>query len=196
MNAIELDEQLRLAFGESEAWDKDGIQIDCGNEITKAVVALDCTTKAIEFAARSGASAILCHHPLIFEPLKRVSVRDSAGKRVSLCIKNGLSVLAYHTCLDIAKGGVNDRLCGVLGIQNTDSFLPFGRFGCLEKETPLMDFVKICERALGTKVQNVLDSQRPVKKIAVVAGGGKEYVKDAVATGADTYLTGKRTTAP
>ena len=40
MNPVELDKRLRNAFGTSEEWDADGIQIDLGNDIKKAVVSL------------------------------------------------------------------------------------------------------------------------------------------------------------
>lgn len=191
MNVFELDGNLRRLFGTSEDWDADGIQIDCGNYIKKAVTALDCTSEVIEFAARAGADVIVNHHPLIFNPLDCISVSDSVGKRVAACIKSGISVLAYHTCLDSAEGGVNDCLCEAIGIKNTAAFLPFGRYGALDGEMDLNSFVCFTEKALKTKIQNIVDCGRKVKNIAVISGGGKDYIKEAFSTGADTYLTGE-----
>jgi dinuclear metal center YbgI/SA1388 family protein len=191
MNAAQLDGNLRRLFGVSEDWDADGIQIDCGNDIKKAVISLDCTSEVIEFASRAGADAIINHHPLIFNPLDNISVSDSVGKRVAACIKGGISVLAYHTCLDSAEGGVNDRLCEAIGIKNTTAFLPFGRYGVLNMETDFSSFVALTEKSLNTKVQNIVDCGRKVKNIAVISGGGKDYIKEAFMTGADTYLTGE-----
>lgn len=191
MKPFELDRYLRGLFGRSEDWDADGMKIDCGNDIKKAVVALDCTSDAIEFAVSSGADAIISHHPLIYNALGSISVSDSVGKRVISCAKNGISVLAYHTCLDMTAGGVNDCLCRELGIKNAYAFLPFGRYGSLEAKTDFISFVSYCEKRLKTKVMNAFDCGRPVQNIAVVSGGGKDYVKDAAETGADTYLTGE-----
>ena len=133
MNVIELDKNLRAIFGESESWDRDGIQIDCGNDLKKALVSLDCTGGAVVKAARTGADIIVTHHPLIFRPLSCVSKGDSVGGRVMAACRAGISVAAYHTCLDIAPGGVNDCLCRALGINDTYAFLPFGRLGSTEK---------------------------------------------------------------
>ena len=35
------------------------------------------------------------------------------------------------------------------------------------------------------------DALNPVRRVAVVGGDGKSYVKDAIACGADTYISGR-----
>ncbi|MBO7666686.1 MAG: Nif3-like dinuclear metal center hexameric protein, partial [Clostridia bacterium] len=119
MNVTEFDKNMRALLGESEPWDADGVQIDCGGDIKKALVALDCTSGALERAKETGADLIVTHHPLIFRPLSHVSKGDSVGGRVMAACRAGISVAAYHTCLDIAPGGVNDCLCRALGINDT-----------------------------------------------------------------------------
>ena len=103
----------------------------------------------------------------------------------------GISVAAYHTCLDIAPGGVNDCLCRALGISDTYAFLPFGRLGNTEKTLSFAEFVQKSENALGVKAQNAVDCGRPVRRVAVVSGSGKDEVRDAYEAGADTYVTGE-----
>ena len=53
----------------AEPWDRDGPAVDpCpAREVTAAVVALDVTSPAIEYAAATGAQCIVTHHPLLFE---------------------------------------------------------------------------------------------------------------------------------
>lgn len=191
MNVTEFDKNMRAIFGESESWDHDGIQIDCGNDLKKAIVSLDCTGGAVVKAARSGADIIVTHHPLIFRPLSHVSKGDSVGGRVMAACRAGISVAAYHTCLDIAPGGVNDCLCRALGISDTYAFLPFGRLGNTEKTLSFAEFVQKSENALGVKAQNAVDCGRPVRRVAVVSGSGKDEVRDAYEAGADTYVTGE-----
>lgn len=191
MKINELDRILRDVFGDSESWDADGIQINCGGDVKKAVVSLDCTSDVLDYAARIGADAVITHHPLIFHPLDAVSVDDPVGKRVIKAVKYGISVLAYHTCLDIVSGGVNDCLCEKLGIVNTYPFLPYGRRGEVKNEMTLSDFVTFGENSLGTSAQNVIDCGRKVKNVAVVSGSGKGEVASAFASGADTYVTGE-----
>lgn len=191
MNLIKLDKGLRQIFGESEKWDCDGIQINCGNPIQKAVVSLDLTSDVIEYVKNKKADVVINHHPLIFDPLNEISFSDSTGKRIIGCIRNNISVSAYHTCLDIVDGGVNDCLCDILGIKNTVKFLPFARLGNLEKVYDFELFVKLCEERLNTKAQNILDCGKKVKNIAVISGCGKDYIKEVAGTGADTFLTGE-----
>ena len=191
MNVKELDALLRSLFGESEDWDGDGIQIDLGNKVKKAVISLDCTSDVLDYAASEGADTVITHHPLVFHPLGSLSYDDAVGKRVIKAVKNGISVLAYHTCLDKTEGGVNDVLCEKLGIKNTYKFVPYGRCGELENETETEAFVSFGEKVLGTKAQNVVDLKRKVKKVAVVSGSGKGEVASAYASGADTYVTGE-----
>ncbi|MEG2118090.1 MAG: Nif3-like dinuclear metal center hexameric protein, partial [Clostridia bacterium] len=191
MKIPKLDRELRAIFGKSEDWDNDGIMIDCGNEIKSVLVALDVTIDAIETAKKIGADAIITHHPLIFNKLECINIDESVSKRAIMCIKNNISVCAYHTCLDIYDGGVNDCLCKAIGIKNTVNFLPFARVGELLNKTSYDDFVKSVEKSLNTKAFMLVDSKKAVKKVAVVSGGGKDYIFDAYKTGADTYLTGE-----
>ncbi len=191
MKTYELDGTLRGVFGDSESWDADGIQIDFGNDVKKAVAALDCTSDVLDYAFKAGADTVVTHHPLIFHPLDTVSVGDAVGKRVIKAVRHGISVLSYHTCLDKTAGGVNDALCEKLGIRGTYPFLPYGRRGEVENEMALDEFVSFGEMALETKAQNVVDCGRKVKKVAVVSGSGKGEVADAYSSGADTYVTGE-----
>ena len=60
----------------------------CDTEVTTALCALDITDAVIEEAASLGAQLILSHHPLLFEPLKRVTDDDIKG-RVQTTFKTG-----------------------------------------------------------------------------------------------------------
>ena len=53
----------------AEPWDRDGPAVDpCpAREVTAAVVALDVTSPAIEYAIAIGAQCIVTHHPLLFK---------------------------------------------------------------------------------------------------------------------------------
>ena len=191
MNVTEFDKNMRALFGESEPWDADGIQIDCGAELKKALVSLDCTTGAIERAKQTGADIIVTHHPLIFRPLSSIKASDSVGGRVVSACRAGISAAAYHTCLDMTEGGVNDCLAAALGIKNAEPFVPYGRLGEIRKASFFDTFARRCEKALGVRAQNALDCGVPVRKVALVSGSGKSEVKAAHDAGADTFVTGE-----
>lgn len=189
MKITEIASIIHSYLGAGEPWDNDGVMLEAGHDVHRIAVCLDVTSENIALAKSAGADAIVTHHPLIFRPLSRLA-DDSTSKRVIKCIENGLSVASFHTCLDIAEGGVNDTLCERLGIVNTTAFLPFGRIGDV-KEQSFGDFLAFASEALKCVPFQTVDAGRRVRRVAVVSGGGKDEVKDAHDAGADTYLTGE-----
>ena len=177
-------------FDTTESYDNAGLLLgSMSAPAERILVALDATPAVIDEAIAHQAQLIVTHHPLIFKPLSRLA-GDSTSTRIIKCIENGLSVASFHTCLDIAEGGVNDTLCEKLGIENTTAFLPFGRIGDV-REQSFADFCVFASEALKCIPFQTVDAGRSVRRVAVVSGGGKDEVRDAYDAGADTYLTGE-----
>ncbi len=87
-------------------------------EVARLVVCLDVTPAVAEHARAVGARMIVSHHPLIYNPLKRILASEPhPGGVVLSCIKGDIAVACAHTNWDIADGGVNDVLAGLLGLQ-------------------------------------------------------------------------------
>ena len=57
-----------------EEWDNSGIQIDCGNDISLVMTALNATDEVVNEAICMGANLIITHHPLMFDYSDRKSV--------------------------------------------------------------------------------------------------------------------------
>ena len=188
--AVYLDERIPPAL--SEPWDNDGRMVipHRETEVTGVLCALDCTSGAIARAKELGCNVILTHHPLIFKPLASLADTDSVGKRVIACVESGIAVLSYHTRLDSLEGGVNDCLAEALGLRNITSFLPYGRIGEVE-EQPFETFVSHVGTALETKELSLVKATPAVKKVALVSGSGKDEIREALETGADTFVTGE-----
>ena len=115
INMIEELAPLHLA----ESWDNPGLQVgDPGNAVTKAVIALDVSLEVVREAVEIGAGMIISHHPLIFSPLKSLNFSKPSGQLLESIIKSGLTVYSAHTNLDIASGGVNTVLAGLLNLEH------------------------------------------------------------------------------
>lgn len=168
----------------------DNVGVLVGNpaeEVTKAVVCLDATPSAVEFATKNSAQLIITHHPVIFDGLKAVT----AGSPVYECIKNGISVISAHTNLDVAEGGVNDCLAKALGLKNitavTDDEGFSFRKGILSEEMSAEGFARYIKSRLGGVVRYT-DSKTTIKTVSVCGGsGGSELelaktVSDALVT--------------
>ncbi len=176
-------------------WDNDGLMCasDLSREVKKVLVTLDVSEAAVEYALSNSFDAIISHHPLIFRPIKNIH-EDNAKKLIAL-IKNDVAVMSFHTRLDAVCGGVNDRFAALLGLIDTCAFGPdgemMGRVGMLENEMALQDFAEKVKAALSCEKILVADAGRPVKKVAILGGDGKDFVASALSCGADTYITGR-----
>ena len=98
-------------FSLAEEWDNPGLQI--GNpeqEISKILVALDPTIKALRRAYDIGATLLLTHHPLLIESLNQINKGSHPGDVVFDSVEKGISIVAMHTNLDSAEYGINHFL--------------------------------------------------------------------------------------
>lgn len=122
----------------AETWDNPGLQVgDPTGSAERIMVALDPCRAAMEAAVSSGCSLLVTHHPLIFNPLKRISSQDTIGSLLTFAIKNSLSVVSAHTNYDIADGGLNDLLAERLGLHTIEPL----KAGSPEKLVKLAVFV-------------------------------------------------------
>lgn len=99
-------------------WDNSGLQVgDYQTSVEKVLVSLDITNKVVEEAISRGAGMIISHHPLIFKGLKSIHSRTETGRIIMKAIKHDLVLYSAHTNLDIASGGLNDYLAGLLDLK-------------------------------------------------------------------------------
>lgn len=176
------------------AWDNTGLL--CGDPdkaVSCVVFALDITDAVIDEALAVGAQVIVSHHPLIRSGLTAVTPQSHA--RVWRLCQNGLAAICMHTNLDISSGGVGDALAAALGLQAPAPVFPaegeehllFGRVGAV---TPCeaQDFCQKVKQALATPFVRAVCADRPIARVAVMGGSGRDYIADAAAI-ADAYVT-------
>lgn len=159
------------------------------DEVERVLVALDITSEVIEEGKKLGADLIVSHHPMFFG-LRNVTDSDTTGARALCLARSGMSAICMHTNLDVAPGGVNDALCEVLGIEDTETFGPeaCGRVGYVPEQS-LFDFMAHVKDALKAGGLRYVDAGRPVHRVAVLGGAGGGDMTDAFSAGADTYVT-------
>ena len=172
----------------------------CDTEVRRAIVALDITDAVIEEAVEAEAELILSHHPLIFDPLKRVTDDDAKGRKIIRMIRSGISAVCLHTNLDTAEGGVNDCLMAALGIKVTgllDSHgahpdgrsFGIGRIGELSAPIDFAEFLVRAKQRLHSNGLRYVDGGKTVRRIACCGGAGGSEMGKAAAAGCDTYVT-------
>lgn len=187
-----LEERIPAAL--REPWDHDGAMVvpDREKPVTKVLCALDCTGGAIAYAKAQGCNVIVTHHPLLFHPLPALIEEDSVGKRVLACVQAGIAVFSFHTRLDCMEGGVNDCLASLLELQDCIPFVPYGRIGEVCARLRNFDaFSAFVGEKLGVNPFPVVKAREEVRRVAIVAGCGKDEIPEVLASGADTFVTGE-----
>ncbi|MCL1857606.1 MAG: Nif3-like dinuclear metal center hexameric protein [Oscillospiraceae bacterium] len=211
-----LDEQFPRSL--SISGDKDGVEVcvDYDLEIRRILAVVDITFEVINYAITNGYNCILSHHPMIYEPLKKLDLSSTAIKKAVMLASHNICAASYHTRLDSVNGGVNDSLLNAFNISNKsdniekteflyalqDENIPIGRFVTLDKEINLSDFISDLRKSLRKfyKINfscdfefgiSCISRSGKVKKIGVVSGGGMDFAEAAAKMGADTFLTGE-----
>ena len=108
----------RLAPPELAApWDRVGLLVGSpAQPVSKVAVALEASPAVLAGAAAAGAELVLCHHPLFLQPPTQFAPEDYICQALALALQHGLAVIAVHTNLDLAPGGLNDYLASCLGL--------------------------------------------------------------------------------
>ena len=175
-------------FSTSAPWDNTGLLVgDENKNVKKVMISLDVTDDVIDQATKEKVDLVITHHPVIFEPVKSVTSDTLLYKAIS----SGLSFISSHTCLDIAKDGVNDCLANAVGLKNIKSIEEdvFLKLGEIEEKSE-DEFVAILKDKLSC---NVLynSTGNKIKKVAFCSGSGGDLWELAKKIEADALLTGE-----
>ena len=116
-------------------------------------------------------------------------------------VKNDIAVISMHTNMDNAKGGVNYKMAEKLGLNDVELFAKkrvgdieggSGVVGVLPKPMAAPDFVAMVKRVFGVECAQCNEMlRRPISKVALCGGAGDFLLPQAVALGADAFITGE-----
>ena len=183
----------------AETWDNVGLLIGApDNRVTSVLLGLDPTVALIAQAKDLGAELIITHHPAIFHPLKALRTDQPAGRFISAALQANISFIGCHTNLDAAVGGVSDVLAQAIGVTDTKPLLPIahsdccglGRIGNLAAPVAADTFITDIRKALVPPW--LLEAgPRPelVSRVAVCGGSCSDFAENALAGGADIFIT-------
>ncbi|WAC41500.1 Nif3-like dinuclear metal center hexameric protein [Pedobacter sp. SL55] len=132
-----------------EDYDNAGLIVGNPNdEISAALVSLDCTEQIVDEAIAKNCNLIIAHHPIVFKGLKKLNGKNYVERTVLKAIKNNIALYAIHTNLDSVHNGVNAEICKRLGVVNTQTLAP--KTGILKK------LVTFCEQKDAENLRNAL----------------------------------------
>jgi len=168
-----------------------GLQVEGRQEVRRIVCGVTASQALLEAALAAGADALLVHHGYFWrgEDGRITGIRRA---RLKTLLENDLSLFAYHLPLDAhAELGNNAQLALRMG------WTVEGRFA--EQDVGFLGSTggtaqELAERLalkLGRLPLLVGDAARPLKRIAWCSGGAQDYFEQAIAAGADAYVSGE-----
>lgn len=185
----------------AEEWDNVGLL--CGRkekQVRRVLVALDPFRNVIDEAIAQQADLIVTHHPLIFgEKIMAVNEETETGRCLLTLVENGIAAINAHTNLDMAPGGVNDTLAGVLGLREIRNVEPvgyseeLGEYGLLRMgtvaEQSLETFLAQVKKNLKCDGLRYVNGGKTVRNVAVGGGSCASEMHQALRAGCDTFVT-------
>lgn len=107
-------------FSLAEEWDNSGLQVgDREAAVQRILVALDLTMPVMDEAVSLECDTILTHHPVFFTPVRRLVESDPRERMLRAAVARGINVIACHTNLDSAGGGIADVVSDTLRLRDT-----------------------------------------------------------------------------
>jgi len=178
-------------------WDT-AIGLEAGSphaQVSKVMIALDVTAEVIAQAHASGCQLIICHHPLIFTPLATLRQDVPEQNLIVSLVQQGISLLAAHTNLDAAPGGVADCLADIFGLEqdSRQPAGPFGRFGLLPQPLSLRSLLQMARERLGSSGCRInTGHDRIISRLAVFPGSfSEEEIPLLTTLGSEAIICGE-----
>ena len=185
--------------GQQEAWDNSGLQVgDSSREIHSVLLAVDVSEAVVAEAIKEGCDMILSHHPLLFHGLKQLTGATPQERCVAEAIRHDIAIYSSHTSMDKALRGVSGRMAEQLGLQEIRILVPspedarvgLGVIGNLPKPIHWSGWLKHVQQVFGADyVRYTEPVKSTVSRVALCGGAGAEFIPEAIAAGADTYLS-------
>ena len=196
IRVIEEFAPLRL----QESYDNAGLQAgDPQREIDSVMICIDVTEAVMQEAIEAGVGMIVTHHPIIFKPLRSLSGKTDVERIVISAIRHDIAIYSAHTNLDSVARGVSYTMARRLGLTDlrvlepkpgTEPEAGLGLVGTLPEPTealPLLERIK--EAFASQSLRYSAPVSRPISRVALCGGSGGSLLKEAIASGADLFLT-------
>ncbi len=168
-----------------------GLQVQGTRPVRHIVSGVTASLAFIDAAIAAGADTLLVHHGLFWRG-QDGRLTGWLAARVRRLMLADVSLFAFHLPLDAhAELGNNAQLGHRLGLQADARFgeQALGFIG--PAQMSLHELVQQAQQQLGKAPVQVPGDGRPLRRVAWCSGGAQGYFEDAIAAGADAFLTGE-----
>lgn len=182
-----------LESGKFRDYCPNGLQVEGRSEVRRIVAGVTASQDLLDAAVLRGADAILVHHGYFWKG-EDGRITGIRRQRLRALIANDINLIAYHLPLDAhPELGNNAQLARRLGWQPEGRFgeQDIAWFGSLAESLDLGGLVGKVASALGREPLVIGRNEQPIRRIAWCSGGAQGYFEQAIALGADAYLSGE-----
>ncbi|WP_427914789.1 Nif3-like dinuclear metal center hexameric protein [Ramlibacter sp. MMS24-I3-19] len=173
-----------------------GLQVEGRDDVHRIVSGVTASRALIEAAIAEQADAIVVHHGLFWRG-QDGRVTGWMKQRLALLLAHDINLFAFHLPLDAhPELGNNAQLARVLDLRADGRFgeQDLGFLGARSDGSAFADAGALAahvERALGRKPILVEGRTGPITRLAWCTGGAQGWFEDAIAAGAQAFLTGE-----
>jgi dinuclear metal center YbgI/SA1388 family protein len=174
-----------------------GLQVPGREQITTVATGVSAHLELFERARSEGAELVLTHHG-IFWGSGPGPIDAALARRLRVLFEADMGLLAYHLPLDAHPVvGNNVLLAQALGAEELEPFAlhhgePIGCLGRFPGEgLPIAELLARVQGATAREPLSFAYGPSLVRRLGIVTGAGAGHLADAVAAGADAFLTGE-----
>ena len=182
-----------LEAGRFRDYCPNGLQVEGRGEVGKIVCGVTASQALLDAAVAAGADAVLVHHGWFWkgEDSRVTGLRKS---RLGTLLRHDINLIAYHLPLDAHPELGNNAQWGALAgwqVEGRFADQDIGFLGRPASTQSAADVADHLQRVLARQPLLVGDGTRPVRRIAWCSGGAQGYFEQAIAAGADLYVSGE-----
>lgn len=171
-----------------------GLQVEGRDQVARLATGVTASQRLLDAAIEWGADAILVHHGYFWkgEPAPIVGMKR---RRLATLLGHDVSLLAYHLPLDdhpeLGNNACLGRLLGFAGAGPLFSEGGVGSIATLAAPTSAGEVVANLTSLTEREPLHIGDPAQAVSRVAWCTGGAQGFIDQALARGADLYITGE-----
>ncbi|MEK6249140.1 MAG: Nif3-like dinuclear metal center hexameric protein [Planctomycetales bacterium] len=183
-------------------WDNVGLLVgDREAVVDRVMTCLTMTCDTVAEAIDCKANLVITHHPLPFQPLKRITRDTHEGRFLLDLISANIAIYSAHTAFDSAATGINQSLAEGFGLQKIrpivsdckdDQSVGTGRCGRLPQSIPVKELVERIKGFLDIPhVRMVGEGEQSVEQVGIACGSAGSVFEPARLANCDVFITGE-----
>jgi dinuclear metal center YbgI/SA1388 family protein len=175
-----------------EDYGPNGLQVPGTRDVQTVATGVTASVHLFAQAAAEGAELVLVHHGLFWRGMPQ-HVDRALYRRLELLFRHDMALAAYHLPLDAhMEYGNNALLARGLGLLEIERFADLGAAGRFGGDgIPAEELVARVREVTDRGPLHFAFGPERIRSLAIVSGGGSDYVLQAAAEGYDAFLTGE-----